>query len=350
MHIIATCHRATCGLAVALVLLVGLAGCGRGDDSGKPKAPGDDAGSPESPGSPAVQVDGAPAATADDGDAATDVTPQPPAPKPHVLRIARTDGKRHEVSFDGQMLIRADIDGDVPNPEPLMDSLMRLRQEIESQGETGVATLLIDIDDNAWYEFVGIALISCVKVKFIPHPFRLAEGMLVLQAANDEQCDEWTSFVPRYDSIKTPVRRTRTDSPSGFGADESPLRTVRRADPEKASSFVYKPSAPLELGEDGRSRVQGMARLRIDLQHVEPHEANQDKVIIELNRERVEGLEQLREQLEAMVQELKAEGASPEDVAVIVSPDMVVWYKHVRRACQGLLDAGFTRIYWAVPK
>ena len=90
---------------------------------------------------------------------------------------------------------------------------------------------------------------------------------------------------------------------------------------------------------------------RIDLLHVEPWDnnpANQADCIIMLNRSEVADNRSLRERLTEAFKSL------PDDykkkAPVTISPDMVVWQKHVVAAFDAAIDAGFKNIRFTVPK
>ena len=54
-----------------------------------------------------------------------------------------------------------------------------------------------------------------------------------------------------------------------------------------------------------------------------------------------------------VVYQLEASGAGEEKLKkfpVLISPDMVVWHKHVVAAFDGAIDAGFKNIQFTVPK
>jgi len=89
---------------------------------------------------------------------------------------------------------------------------------------------------------------------------------------------------------------------------------------------------------------------RIDLLHIEPWDdpANQADCIIMLNRTEIADNKGLRERLTDAFNGMSEE--ERKKAPVTISPDMVVWQKHVVAAFDAAIDAGFKNIRFTVPK
>jgi biopolymer transport protein ExbD len=91
-------------------------------------------------------------------------------------------------------------------------------------------------------------------------------------------------------------------------------------------------------------------QLRIDLLHVEPWEQHKSEVRIVLNSEELRDFAALRIRLREAEQSLRSNGADMAKAPVLISPDMVVWHKHVVAAFDSAVDAGFKNIMFTIPK
>jgi len=100
-----------------------------------------------------------------------------------------------------------------------------------------------------------------------------------------------------------------------------------------------------------RNEMKKTDSFRIDLLHVEPWEGdNRSKVEIYVNKEGIADNHDLRAKLRLARQNLEAGGKDITKVPVLISPDMVVWHKHVVAAFDAAIDAGFKNIQFSVPK
>ncbi len=102
-----------------------------------------------------------------------------------------------------------------------------------------------------------------------------------------------------------------------------------------------------------RTTITKENRIRIDLLHVEPwNEETEDDVIIQLNQKQIANNGQLRQQLRQACRRLKSQLGDEKltKFPVLISPDMVVWHKHVVAAFDAAIDAGFKNIQFTVPK
>jgi len=100
-----------------------------------------------------------------------------------------------------------------------------------------------------------------------------------------------------------------------------------------------------------RGEMKKTDSFRIDLLHVEPWEGeNKKKVEIFVNKEGIADNHDLRAKLRMARQNLEAAGKDIKKVPVLISPDMVVWHKHVVAAFDAAIDAGFKNIQFSVPK
>ena len=100
-----------------------------------------------------------------------------------------------------------------------------------------------------------------------------------------------------------------------------------------------------------RGEMKKTDSFRIDLLHVEPWEGdNRGKVEIYVNKEPIADNHDLRAKLRMARQNLESAGKDIKKVPVLISPDMVVWHKHVVAAFDSAIDAGFKNIQFSVPK
>jgi biopolymer transport protein ExbD len=100
-----------------------------------------------------------------------------------------------------------------------------------------------------------------------------------------------------------------------------------------------------------KAKVIKEQTFRIDLKHVTPWDgnpANQADCIIRLNRADVADNKELRERLTDAFNGLTEDYKNK--APVTISPDMVVWQKHVVAAFDAAIDAGFKNIRFTVPK
>lgn len=90
---------------------------------------------------------------------------------------------------------------------------------------------------------------------------------------------------------------------------------------------------------------------RIDILHIEPWEGhNKEKAEIYLNKALVADNAALREKLHEAKRNIESNNQDIKKVPVLISPDMVVWHKHVVAAFDAAVDAGFKNIQFTVPK
>jgi len=123
--------------------------------------------------------------------------------------------------------------------------------------------------------------------------------------------------------------------------------------PSFGSKEGYLPTnLPDTLGQQ-RAAMRPEDTIRIDLLHVEPWtEATKGQVIIQLNREELPSFAHLRVRLRQARDRLLAGGGEElvKKQAILISPDMVVWHKHVVAAFDSAIDTGFKNIQFTVPK
>ncbi len=106
---------------------------------------------------------------------------------------------------------------------------------------------------------------------------------------------------------------------------------------------------PTDTGVQRRDRRK-LNKLRIDLFHVEPYDSNKDKARIVLSGEEMKDYTELRRRLKETRRALQNQGKDIAKVPVVISPDQVVWQKHVVAAFDSAIDAGFKSIQFTVPK
>jgi len=106
---------------------------------------------------------------------------------------------------------------------------------------------------------------------------------------------------------------------------------------------------PSDTGVQKRDR-KNLNKLRIDLFHVEPYDSNKDRARIVLNGEKIADYAELRRRLKETRRSLQGQGKDIAKVPVVISPDQVVWQKHVVAAFDSAIDAGFKSIQFTVPK
>ncbi len=106
---------------------------------------------------------------------------------------------------------------------------------------------------------------------------------------------------------------------------------------------------PTDTGVQKRD-PRKLNKLRIDLFHVEPYDSNKDKARVVFNNDEVKDYAELRRRLRETRRGLRSLGKDIATVPVVISPDQVVWQKHVVAAFDSAIDAGFKNIQFTVPK
>ena len=113
---------------------------------------------------------------------------------------------------------------------------------------------------------------------------------------------------------------------------------------------------PSTTGVQDKQRIDENS-IRIDLQHVEPYEdvANRKECIIFINRDEIKDNAALRQRLREARDRIMGSGGEKametlKKVPVTISPDMVIWQKHVVAAFDAAIDAGFVNIRFTVPQ